>query len=120
VWQEPEEFRQLVLVPADDQHVVPVGAHQLVDHPRDLPQVPLALLVYAGIDAAVQRHHRLAAGLEPDDAVDCLRGDHQLRTAPPPTSILPVAAAVGIPFIDAPFLAHQLPRGRWRAHPAFG
>src|ERR1700734_905797 len=27
----------------------------------------------------------------------------------PPTPILPAAAAVGIPFIDAPFLAHQIP-----------
>src|ERR1700721_2634874 len=38
-------------------------------------------LARAGVDAAVEGHHRQAVGLEPDDALDRLCGDDRLRAA---------------------------------------
>ena len=44
------ELPQLVLVAADDEDVVPVGAQQLVDHARGPAEVPLGLLVHPVLD----------------------------------------------------------------------
>ena len=38
-------------------------------------------LARAGVDVAIEGHHRQAVGLEPHDAVDRLCGDHRLRAA---------------------------------------
>ena len=58
---------ELVIVPADDEDAVPVGAHHLAHNVHPGLYVPLAR---AGVDAAVGRHHRPAIGLEPDGAAD--------------------------------------------------
>jgi len=50
VRQQAEEVRQLVLVAADDEDVVSVGAQQLANHARDPAEVPLGLLVHPVLD----------------------------------------------------------------------
>ena len=107
VRQEPEELRRLVTAGAGEDGDRP-GGPALAGHPvLDAVDVrahrePVAVVevtvpgqradlvqqavhpgahlppTLAWVDTAVERHHRQAAGLEPDDAVDRLGRDHQL------------------------------------------
>ena len=94
------------------RHPVPVIEVAVVGQGADLVQEAVHPGTHlpparAGVDAAVEGHHRQAVGLEPHDAVDRLCGDH--RSGPPRGSPWSIGRITADPGAGDPHRAESQP-----------